>query len=401
MERIKRVKNKYGKFSAFINDFLRQGSAFSVYSNQYLISPGFCDVHVHFREPGFFYKETIKSGSEAAARGGYTTVCTMPNLNPCPDNIEKLSVQTKIIERDAIIDVYPYGTITKGENGNELSDMEALAPYVCAFSDDGRGVQSEEIMRTAMLKAKSLDKVIAAHCEDNSLLFGGVIHDGEAAKRLGVKGISAVSEYAMIERDLKLAKETGVKYHVCHISTAESVELIRRAKKNEVDVTCETAPHYLVLTDEDVRDDGRFKMNPPLRTKRDRQALIEGIIDGTIDIIATDHAPHTAEEKSKGLTGSPFGIVGLETAFPILYTHLVKTGVVSLETIINAVTVNPRKRFGLPAGKEDFTVFEIATPYAIKSDDFLSKGKSTPFENSEVYGKCVMTVKNGKIIYLD
>ena len=239
----------------------------------------------------------------------------MPNLNPSPDNIEKLSVQTKIIERDAVIDIYPYGTITKGENGKEPSDMEALAPYVCAFSDDGRGVQREDIMRTSMLKAKSLDKVIAAHCEDNSLLFGGVIHDGEVAKRLGVKGISAVSEYAMIERDLKLAKETGVKYHVCHISTAESVELIRRAKKNGIDVTCETAPHYLVLTDEDVRNEGRFKMNPPLRTKRDRQALIEGIIDGTIDIIATDHAPHTADEKSKGLTGSPFGIVGLETAF--------------------------------------------------------------------------------------
>ena len=398
MERTK-VKNQYGKFSELINEFFRQGSIFPVRFNNYVIFPGFCDVHVHFREPGFFYKETIASGSRAAARGGYTAVCAMPNLSPAPDGVETLKAETDIIKRDAVINVYPYGTITKGEKGEELSDMERMSPFVCAYSDDGRGVQSEEMMRKAMLKAKALDKVIAAHCEDNSLLFGGVMHDGEAAKRLGVKGISSESEYRMIERDLRLARETGVKYHVCHISTAESVELIRKAKAAGVNVTCETAPHYLVLTDEDVINDGRFKMNPPLRSERDRQALFEGVIDGTIDMISTDHAPHAAEEKSKGLIGSPFGVVGIETAFAVMYTAFVRTGIINERRLTELLCGNARRRFDLPRESRDFCICETETGYVIDPEKFLSKGKSTPLKGLKVYGNCVMTVCGGKIVW--
>ncbi len=368
-------------------------------SGKYVIMPGLCDVHVHFREPGFSYKETIKTGSLAGARGGYTAVCTMPNLNPVPDTVENLNAQLDIIRRDAVISVYPYGAITKCEMGKELADLDALAPYVCAFSDDGRGVQNDDMMRIAMLKAKSLGKVITAHCEVNELLRGGYIHEGEYAKSHGHLGICSESEYAQVERDLKLVEETGAKYHVCHVSTKESVALIREAKRNGLDVTCETAPHYLIMTDVDLKEDGNYKMNPPVRSEEDRLALIEGIKDGTVDIIATDHAPHSEEEKSKGLKQSPFGIVGLETAFALLYTNMVKTGIISLERLVNLVCIAPRARFNIPLGKLDFTVFEVGEEYKINKFDFASKGKNTPFHDRKVYGKCVLTVKGGKIIY--
>ncbi len=367
-------------------------------TNQYAVLPGFCDVHVHFREPGFSYKETIASGSMAAARGGYTAVCTMPNLKPVPDSASALGEQLALIGRDAVIGVYPYGAITKGQLGEELSDMEAMAEHVCAFSDDGRGVQDDFMMRRAMEKAKALGKILVAHCEDNSLLFGGYIHDGTYAAAHGHRGICSASEYKQVERDLALVRETGCAYHVCHISTKETVELIRRAKAEGLDVTCETAPHYLVLCEDDLQEDGRFKMNPPLRSRADQTALLEGIIDGTIDMIATDHAPHSAEEKSKGLAGSSFGIVGLETAFPILYTELVRKGVISLEKLSALLSDNPRRRFGLPVG-EDFTVFEIETPYTVDPADFLTMGKSTPFTGWQVYGRCVLTAHNGKTVY--
>ena len=363
-----------------------------------VIFPGFCDVHVHFREPGFSYKETIKSGSLAAAHGGYTAVCTMPNLNPVPDSTENLNEQLKIIERNAAINVYPYGAITVGQKGEILSDMEDIANSAIAFSDDGRGVQSEQLMREAMMKAKSLGKIIVAHCEDNSLLHGGYIHDGDYAKAHNHKGICSESEWKPIERDLKLAKETGCAYHVCHISCKESVELIRRAKAEGVNVTCETGPHYLILTDEDLREDGKFKMNPPLRSKEDRDALIDGIKDGTIDMIATDHAPHSDEEKSKGLEKSAFGIVGIETAFQLVYTHLVKKDIISLEKAIELLAVNSRKRFKIPLG-DDCTVWNLNEKTVINPDEFLSKGKATPFENTEVFGKCLLTVCGGKTVY--
>lgn len=363
-----------------------------------VIFPGFCDVHVHFREPGFSYKETIKTGSLAAAHGGYTAVCTMPNLNPVPDSAEHLNEQLKIIENDAVINVYPYGAITVGQKGEIISDMENMAKNAIAFSDDGRGVQSEQLMREAMLKAKSLGKIIVAHCEDNSLLHGGYIHDGSYAKENNHKGICSESEWKPIERDLKLAKETGCAYHVCHISCKESVELIRKAKREGVNVTCETGPHYLILTDEDLQEDGKFKMNPPLRSKTDRDALIEGIKDGTIDMIATDHAPHSAEEKSKGLGNSAFGIVGIETAFQLVYTHLVKKNIISLEKAIELLAVNPRKRFNISLG-DDCTVWNLNEKAVINPDEFLSKGKATPFENTEVFGKCLLTVCGGKTVY--
>ena len=386
-----------------IQRFLQNGSSVPVISENgdYIVFPGFCDVHVHFREPGFSYKETIATGSAAAARGGYTAVCAMPNLSPVPDSLAALEEQLSLIRRDAKINVFPYGAITKGEKGEALADMRALAPFVCAFSDDGKGVQNAEVMRAAFAEAKRLNKPIAAHCEDNSLLFGGYIHDGAYAKAHNHKGISSASEYRQIERDLALAKATGVKYHVCHVSAKESVELIRRAKRDGVDVTCETAPHYLVLMQDDLQEDGRFKMNPPLRDKEDRRALIEGLKDGTVDMIATDHAPHAAEEKSRGLCGSAFGISGIETAFAVLYTKLVKTGEISLEQLVKALCDNPRKRFSLPRDKEDFTVFQVKTPYKINPDEFLSKGKSTPFDGEEVYGKCVLTVCGGKIVWQD
>ena len=368
------------------------------HSPEYVIFPGFCDVHVHFREPGFSYKETIKSGSRAAAKGGYTAVCTMPNLNPVPDSVEHLKLQQDIIDRDAVIHVYPYGSITKMEMGIELVDMEAMAGSVIAFSDDGRGVQSEEMMRAAMIKAKSLGKMIVAHCEVNDLLFGGYIHDGAYARIHGHRGICSESEYAQIARDLKLAEEIGCAYHVCHISAKESVALIREAKARGVNVTCETAPHYLVLDDSNLREEGRFKMNPPLRSKEDRKALIEGIKDGTIDMIATDHAPHSDEEKSRGLAGSPFGIVGLETAFSVMYTYLVKNNVITLEKLIELLAINPRKRFGIPFGN-DFTVWKLDETVRVDSREFASMGHATPFEGEALFGKCVMTVVDGNAVY--
>ena len=370
----------------------------SVAFDKYVILPGFCDVHVHLREPGFSYKETVVSGTRSAARGGYTAVCSMPNLKPAPDCPENLSQQERLIEEGAVIHVYPYGTITKGQQGLELADMDGMAERVCAFSDDGRGVQSEDMMRKAMLKAKSLGKIIAAHCEDNSLLPGGYIHDGEYARAYGPKGICSESEYGQIARDIELVRETGCAYHVCHISCRESVELIRRAKAEGLDVTCETAPHYLVMTDADLREEGRFKMNPPLRSEEDRQALIDGLCDGTIDMIATDHAPHSEEEKAKGLEGSAFGIVGLETAFPVLYTELVRGEIITLDRLVDLLAINPRKRFGLPMGN-DFSVWELDTEYAIDPEEFLSKGRATPFTDKKVFGKNLLTVCDGKIAF--
>ena len=371
---------------------------FSSDDAEYFLFPGFCDVHVHFREPGFSYKETIRTGSRAAARGGCTAVCAMPNLNPVPDCMETLRPQLDIIERDAAIRVLPYGAITRGEKGEALADMRAMAPYVCAFSDDGRGVQSDEMMREAMETAKSLDKIIAAHCEVNSLLRGGYIHDGAYAAAHGHKGISSESEWRQIERDLRLAQETGCAYHVCHISCRESVNLIREAKRAGVDVTCETGPHYLLMDEGDLREEGRFKMNPPLRAKEDREALIEGLIDGTIDMIATDHAPHSAAEKAKGLQGSAFGIVGIETAFPLLYTYLVKRGVISLDRLIRLMALNPRKRFGIPM-EEEFTLWDLGRRAVIDADRFLSLGRATPFDGWAVQGECMATLYHGKIAY--
>ncbi len=379
-----------GVFSSFSNLFEE--------SKEYCIFPGFCDVHVHFREPGFSYKETIKSGSRASARGGYTAVCTMPNLNPVPDNAENLKMQLDIIERDSVINVYPYAAITVKEAGNELSDMESMAEHAIAFSDDGRGVQSDEMMREAMLKAKSLGKMIVAHCEVNSLLKGGYIHDGEYAKAHNHRGICSASEYEQIARDIELVKETGCKYHVCHISTKESVAIIRKAKQEGVDITCETAPHYLVMDENDLQEDGRFKMNPPLRSRDDKLALLEGIADGTIDMIATDHAPHSAEEKGKGLEKSAFGIVGIETALPVLYTKLVKTGFITLERLVDLLCINPRKRFGIPMGN-DITVWDLNKEFTVDPNEFLSMGKATPFLGETLNGVCELTVCNGEIVY--
>ncbi len=365
---------------------------------KYLFLPAFVDVHVHFREPGFFYKETIETGSRAAAHGGYSAVCTMPNLDPVPDSLEALRVQLDAIEKDACIKVLPYGSITRGQRGEELSDMEEMAPYVCAFSDDGRGVQDEEMMRSAMLRAKSLGKMIVAHCEVNDLLHGGYIHDGEYARAHGHRGICSESEWVQIERDLRLAEETGCAYHVCHISTKESVRLIREAKARGVDVTCETAPHYLIYTDADLKEDGCWKMNPPLRSDEDREELIRGIKDGTIDMIATDHAPHSTEEKARGLEKSAFGIVGLECAFALMFTHFVKTGEITLERLTELMSTNARKRFGIDIG-DDFTVFDVSEEYLIDPADFLSKGRATPFAGHKVYGRCLLTVSDGKIAY--
>ena len=384
--------------------FVSAGSGVVIDCGNKYILPGFADVHVHLREPGFIYKETVASGSRAAAAGGYTTVCSMPNLSPAPDSPETLEPQLEAIRNTACINVLPYGTITKGQNGLELSDMEALAPFVAGFSDDGKGVQNKEMMLAAMKKAKSLGKIIAAHCEDNSLLNGGYIHDGEYAKAHGHRGICSESEWGPIKRDLELVAETGCKYHVCHISTKESVELIRQAKKNGVDVTCETGPHYLLLDDSDLKEEGRFKMNPPLRSKADKEALIEGIIDGTIDMIATDHAPHSAEEKGRGLKKSLMGVVGIETAFPLLYTYFVKTGIIDMSRLVELMHTAPCKRFGFGGEIEigapaDFTVFDLDEKYTINPDNFVSMGRSTPFEGFEVYGRCLMTVCGGKIAW--
>lgn len=389
---------RYEKIRAFAEKFLADGGLSPVILKKYIIVPGLCDVHVHFREPGFSYKETIASGSAAAAHGGYTAVCTMPNLDPVPDSAEHLQVQLDAIKRGAAIKVLPYGAITVGEKGERLADMEAISDKVCAFSDDGKGVQNDEMMREAMAKAKRLGKIIAAHCEDNSLLFGGYIHDGEYARMHGHRGISSASEYKQIERDLRLAEETGCAYHVCHISTKESVELIRQAKARGVDVTCETAPHYLVLCDEDMQEDGRFKMNPPLRSREDKEALIEGIKDGTIDMIATDHAPHSAEEKGGGLEKSLMGVVGLETAFPVLYTELVMKNIITLDRLVELMSFKPKERFGIDTNN-DFAVFDISEAYKIDPKDFLSMGRATPFARREVFGRCLLTVHNGKVVY--
>ena len=370
-------------------------------SSEYVVLPGFCDVHVHFREPGFSYKETILTGSLAAARGGYTAVCTMPNLDPVPDSKQHLRQQLDLIKEDGMIKILPYGAITVGQKGEQLADLKGMAPNVVAFSDDGKGVQSRELMKSAMLKAKQLKKIIVAHCEDNSLLNGGYIHDGEYAKANSHRGICSESEWGPIKRDLELVKETGCAYHVCHISCKESVELIRQAKKQGLNVTCETAPHYLILDDSFLLEDGRFKMNPPLRSAEDRQALIEGIKDGTIDMIATDHAPHSKEEKSKGLDGSAFGIVGIETAFPLLYTYLVKEDIIDMERLLELLVRNPRRRFGIALGC-DFSIWDLKQTYTIEPEEqFQSMGKSTPFSGWRVWGRCLATVSDGKLVWLD
>ena len=385
-------------FGISVSNFLSSDELSVFNSSKYHIFPGFCDVHVHFREPGFSYKETISSGSLAAARGGYTAVCTMPNLNPVPDSVEHLKQQLDLIADGACIHVYPYGAITVGEKGEELADLAGMAPDVIGFSDDGRGVQSDAMMEDAMIRAKKLGKLIVAHCEVNSLLRGGYIHDGEYAKQHGHRGICSESEWGQIARDLELVKKTGCAYHVCHISTKESVELIRKAKSEGLDVTCETGPHYLVMDDSDLQEDGRFKMNPPLRSASDREALVAGILDGTIDMIATDHAPHSAEEKAKGLEKSAFGVVGIETAFPILYTYLVKPGVLTLDRLIDLLVTNPRKRFNIPLGC-DFSVWDLEEMYEVDPGDFLSMGKASPFTGWKVHSKCVATVCDGKIVY--
>ena len=364
---------------------------------EYTILPGFVDVHVHLREPGFSYKETIKSGTAACARGGYTAVCAMPNLNPVPDTDEHLAVQERLIAENACIRVYPYGAITMGEQGENLAQLSQMAPRVCGFSDDGRGVQSPDMMRLAMEEAKRLGKLIVAHCEDNSLLRGGYIHEGQYAKAHGHRGICSESEWGPIARDLELVAKTGCGYHVCHISTKESVELIRQAKKSGLDVTCETGPHYLTLDDSILQEDGRFKMNPPLRDRTDKEALVEGLCDGTIDMIATDHAPHSAEEKAKGLEKSAMGVVGIETAFPVLYTYLIKNGLVPMDTVVRALTVNPGKRFGIEV--QGWSVWDLEQTYAVDPNEFVSMGRATPFAGMQVFGRCLATVYDGKEVW--
>jgi len=374
--------------------------------NNCLVVPGFVDVHVHLREPGFSYKETIYSGTQAAAAGGYTTVCAMPNLKPVPDSAENLEVQLDLIRKTANVRVLPYGAITCGQKGEELADLAAMAPNVCGYSDDGRGVQSEDMMRAAMNLAKALDKPIVAHSEDESLLTKGwAIHDGVYAREHGLIGNDPASEWKQLERDIALVRETGCRYHVCHLSTKESVELVRAAKAEGLPITCETGPHYLVMCDEELQDEGRFRMNPPIRSAADRDALVAGLLDGTIDCIATDHAPHSAEEKSRGLAGSINGIVGLECAFAILYTHLVETGIVPLATILNAMCVNPRKIFGLPevelteGGIADVTVLDLNRPHNVDSSTFKSLSRATPFDGWGVSADIAMTICDGKIVY--
>ena len=370
--------------------------------NGIVVLPGFVDVHVHLREPGFSYKETVASGTLAAAAGGYVAVCPMPNVSPVPDSPDTLEPTLEAIRKDAVVRVYPYGSITKGEQGLEVSDLEKIAPFVAAFSDDGVGLKDAALMKEAMTRAKKLSKIVAAHCEDLSLRNGGYINEGEYARLHGHRGISAESEWRQIERDLALARETGVSYHVCHVSTKESVDLIRSAKADGVDVTCETAPHYLVLSDSDLREDGDFKMNPPLRSEADRLALIEGILDGTVDMIATDHAPHSAEEKSRGLRDSLMGVVGLETAFPVLYTKLVLSGVLSLSRLIELMSDAPARRFRIPHdGQNDWTVWDLSESYSVDPETFKSKGRSTPFKGMSVFGKCKMTVCGGRTVWRD
>lgn len=372
-------------------------------NNMYLL-PGLIDVHTHLREPGFIYKETIATGSYAGAKGGYTSICAMPNLNPTPDSMEHLQIELDAIKKDAKIHVYPYGTITVGEKGEELADLKDIANSVIAFSDDGHGVQKEEMMLEAMRQAKELGKMIVAHCEENSLLNGGYIHDGEYAKLHGHKGICSASEWVPIKRDIELSRETGCHYHVCHISTKESVELIRQAKKEGVPITCETGPHYLTMNDMQIKEEGRFKMNPPIRSEEDRLALIEGIKDGTIDLIITDHAPHSAEEKSKGLAGSAMGVVGLEVCFPVLYTNLVKPGIITLEKLLELMNTNATKIFGIGSelkvgAPADLTVYDLNEEYDIDSSTFVSMGKATPFDGNHVFGRCKLTICDGKEVW--
>ena len=375
---------------AYVMGVLSSGNALSGAHSELDIFPGFCDVHVHLREPGFSYKETIGSGTRACARGGYTTVCAMPNLNPVPDSVEHLNVELDRIRCDACMRVLPYGSISVGEAGKELADLEGMAPYAVAFSDDGKGLQDPGLMLEAMRRAKALGKLIVAHCEDNTLLKGGYIHDGEYARLHSHAGICAESEWRPIQRDLDLCAKTGCAYHVCHISCRESVELIRQAKADGLDVTCETAPHYLLLDESCLKEEGRFKMNPPIRGKKDREALVEGLCDGTVDMVATDHAPHSPEEKSRGLKDSPFGISGIETAFPLLYTGLVRTGILPLSTLLDRMVYTPLERFGIPA-VPGFSVWDLQTLTHIDSKDFLSMGKATPFDGQEVYGTCLAT----------
>ena len=375
------------------------GDDLAVFDNpKYAVLPGFCDVHVHFREPGFSYKETMVSGSASAARGGYTAVCTMPNLNPTPDSVEHLQQQKDLIDAGACIHVYPYGSITVGLKGEELSDLEGMAPNVIAYSDDGKGVQSDDMMNEAMLKAKELGKMIVAHCEVNDLLKGGYIHDGKYAAEHGHRGICSESEWAQVARDIELIKRNGCPYHVCHISTKETVDIIRKAKAEGVDITCETGPHYLVMDDSMLQEEGRFKMNPPLRDITDREALVAGILDGTIDMLATDHAPHSAEEKAKGLEKSAFGVVGLETAFPIMYTYLVKPGVMTMEQLLEVMVYAPRKRFNIPLGN-DFSIWDLEKEYTVDPADFVSMGKASPFTGWTVNAECVATVCDGKLVW--
>ncbi len=369
------------------------------------IFPGFADVHVHFREPGFSYKETIFTGTRAAAHGGYTAVCAMPNLSPVPDCEASFELQQKIVARDAAVKVYPYGAITVGQQGQELSDMRALSRLTRFFSDDGRGIQSESVMRSAMELAAKLGVMIAAHCENNAFVNGGCIREGYYTQTKGYGAIDPRSEWEQVARDLRLAKETGCKYHICHVSTKESAELVRRAKKNGTDVTAETAPHYLTLTKDDIKNEGRFKMNPPIGDTADREALREAVADGTVDMIATDHAPHSKEEKAGTLKDSLMGITGLETAFPVLYTALVKENIISLERLTELLSINPRKRFGLGGGNTaagaaaDFTVFDLKNEFSIDSESFLSKGKSTPFDKMRCCGKCLLTVIDGQAVW--
>ena len=370
-----------------------------------VIFPGLADAHVHLREPGFFYKESIATGSESGARAGYAALFAMPNLSPVPDSLEGLAPELDAIKRTARTGVYPYAALTVGEKGEELSAIEELAPHVIGFSDDGKGVQSEALMREAMRRVKACGKVIAAHCEVNELLRGGYIHDGAYARAHGHKGICSESEWKMVERDVALAEETGVSYHVCHVSTKESVDIVRRAKARGVDVTCETAPHYLLLTEDDLKDEGRFKMNPPIRTAADRDALLKGLADGTVDMVATDHAPHSDEEKSKGLRGSLMGVIGLEFAFPVLYTGLVRKGVISLHRLVEAMSGAPLARFGLPGGdirdgaRADLAVFDLSREWTVRGAESASKGSSTPFEGMKVRAKNTMTILNGEIIW--
>ncbi len=368
------------------------------------IVPGLVDVHVHLREPGFSHKETIRSGTLAAAHGGYTTVCSMPNLSPAPDTLEHLQVQLDAIHRDAVVRVRPYGTITMGEQGRELAQLEAMAPYVVGFSDDGRGVQESAMMRAAMKESARLGGIVAAHCEIDGLLRGGYIHDGEYARAHGHRGICSESEWGQVARDIELARETGARYHVCHVSTRESVALIRRAKAEGVDITCETCPHYLVLTDADLQEHGRFKMNPPLRSAADRAALIEGMLDGTIDMIVTDHAPHEASAKDRGLEGSAMGVVGLETAFAVMNTHFVKPGLLPLEKLVELMALRPAERFNLSHPLEegqpaDLAAFDMDREWIVDPSQFFSQGRATPFAGCLLSGRCVMTMVGGKTVW--